>query len=197
MVDRWLSAVGTGCYLAVWTSCGETATAGRMAGNEFVANENKRPNFYVYFFFLFFFCNKTENKCQELSLQWIVISVFCDFCLFLNFCFVIFVLWFLFCDLWFQFSDFSFSVSDLSVFWPVIVGEKKKNVLMLAFFFFFGHCIMQMKTNAQILAYIFLLLLFSLQQNSKQRFVLISEQGGFDRQRNLGICLKVKVYFFG
>ena len=87
-------------------------------------------------------------------------------------------------------------MSDLSVFWPVIVGEKKTNVLMLAFFFF-GHCIMQMKTNAQILAYIFLLLLFSLQQNSKQRFVLISEQGGFDRQRNLGICLKVKVYFFG
>ena len=29
-------------------------------------------------------------------------------------------------------------MSDLSVFWPVIVGEKKTNVLMLAFFFFWS-----------------------------------------------------------
>ena len=64
---------------------------------------------FTYIFSSYFFCNKTENKCQELSLQWIVISVFCDFCLYF-----ISVLWFF---LWFfSFSVFLFLFSDFHFF---------------------------------------------------------------------------------
>ena len=67
------------------------------------------PKFLRIFFLPIFFCNKTENKCQELSLQWIVISVFCDFCLYF-----ISVLWFF---LWFfSFSVFLFLFSDFHFF---------------------------------------------------------------------------------
>ena len=101
----------------------------------YIANENKRLNFSAHFS-SYFLCNKTENKRQELGLQWIlwfqffVITVL--WFLFFDFCFVISGLWFLFCGFCFLIL-FCFLIS---VFWfllAIIANQGKPNAWILAF----------------------------------------------------------------
>ena len=141
----------------------------------YIANENKRLNFSAHFS-SYFLCNKTENKCQELSLKWIVISVFCDFCLFF-----ISVLWFLFCDFCFVVSDFCFLISISSFFCFLISVFRFQ---FSVFWFLFSSQWLWKKINVLMLAFVCRSLYIGTPEfwraNSKQRFFLISEQSGFD-----------------